>query len=310
MISFLRFNNRRKQNIVIINTSHYDQKMNKTYQRLIFILFSPTVCFALNIGVLEYSKTKSEPKINEITPSVRAIFYTKENKWVTGDQTKGITKWKVFYDGKIVGNITSDDHKTPKYMSDKGLQTITSEKKDIPVIGSITDEFGTWADTKTYRPLTLTTGEFFNDPEQWKLSKLSVKNEKAVKKEFHAKFDEVINCKDDIENRGKPWIYKDKDIKVIKSYSSKANWIIASLQLGPYKCDGPPEAAYAKTWFLISPQGKISYLDSGMTLIDAGDYDGDGRSEVIFQVSRYNQGGYILYFDDFKQNVDFLFGYH
>lgn len=294
--------------------------MNKIIFCLIGLLHTPAFTYAqtisdknsstLRLGILEYSKIQTNPEDKNLTPAVRALFYKKEGKWITGDSTKGITKWTVLFDGKNIGHIIGNDTKTPNDLSTKGLQTIASPKKEIPMVGKITDEFSTWTDQKTYRPLALTTGEYYNDPENWKISKLSVKNEKAVKKEFHAKFDEVINCRDYIENKGKPWSYKDKDIKVLKSYSSKTNWIIASLQLGPYKCDGPSETAYAKTWFLISPTGNISYLDSGMTLVDAGDYDGDGKTELIFQVSRYNQGGYIMYFDDFKQNVDFLFGYH
>lgn len=284
--------------------------MNKSYRCFLFFLLAPSLCSALNIGVLEYSEYQTQQKNKEFSHSVRAIFYTKDNKWVTGDQTKGTTKWRVLYDGKIVGHITSDDNKTPKYISDKGLQIIASNKKDIPAIGSITDEFATWTDAKTYRPLVLTTGENYKDPDGWKKTELTTKIEKLAKVEFRSKFNEVINCTDEHDTKPKVWNYTDEDIKILKAYTSKTSWIVASLKLGPYKCDGLLEDSYIPTWFLFSPKGKVSVLDSGMTFVDAGDYDGDGKSEIIFQVSRYNKGGYIMYFDDFKQNVDFMFGYH
>lgn len=269
-----------------------------------------TATNALHLGILEHTKTASEKEEKILTPAVRAIFNKKEGKWITGDSTKGITKWKVLFDGKLIGNIVSNDNITSNLTSSVALQTITSPKETIPIVGEQTDEFATWADFKTYRPLILTTGDHFTDPDQWKRSKLSAKNEKLLKKEFRTKFNDVVNCKDSDDIKPKTWNYKDKDIKILKVYSSKDKWIVTSLELGPYRCDGISEDAYVSNWFLISPTGKISYLDSGMTLIDAGDYDGDGKTEVVFLVSRYNKGGYIMYYDDFKQNVDFLFGYH
>lgn len=47
-----------------------------------------------------------------------------------------------------------------------------------------------------------------------------------------------------------------------------------------------------------------------MWLVDAGDYDNDGRSELVFSIDRYNEGGYELYYNDFKKHSTFRFGYH
>ncbi len=47
-----------------------------------------------------------------------------------------------------------------------------------------------------------------------------------------------------------------------------------------------------------------------MWLVDAGDYDKDGKSELVFSIDRYNRGGYELFYDDFKKHVVLEFGYH
>jgi hypothetical protein len=47
-----------------------------------------------------------------------------------------------------------------------------------------------------------------------------------------------------------------------------------------------------------------------MWLVDAGDYDNDGKSELVFSIDRYNRGGYELFYDDFKKRTIFEFGYH
>jgi len=52
-------------------------------------------------------------------------------------------------------------------------------------------------------------------------------------------------------------------------------------------------------------------LDSGIWLVvDAGDYDGDGKSELVFAINDYNRGGYRLFYDDFRQRAVFEFSHH
>jgi len=45
-------------------------------------------------------------------------------------------------------------------------------------------------------------------------------------------------------------------------------------------------------------------------LLDVGDYDKDGKSEVLFWSSGYNEDGYVLYYDDFRKKVPFKWHYH
>jgi hypothetical protein len=39
-----------------------------------------------------------------------------------------------------------------------------------------------------------------------------------------------------------------------------------------------------------------------MTVIDAGGYDGDGRSELVVMFQRYDHDGYTLFFDKFDRS--------
>jgi hypothetical protein len=45
-----------------------------------------------------------------------------------------------------------------------------------------------------------------------------------------------------------------------------------------------------------------------MWLVDAGDYDNNGRDELVFSIDRYNRGGYELFYDDFKKHATFEYG--
>ena len=47
-----------------------------------------------------------------------------------------------------------------------------------------------------------------------------------------------------------------------------------------------------------------------MTYIDAGDFDANGTSEVLFWFSGYNNDGYVLFTDNLKHRVEFTWHYH
>ncbi len=262
------------------------------------------------IGILEYSKVQDQfsKKPRELR-AVRAVFYKKDGKWTTGDQAIKKTDWQVTFDGKTIGKVTTENDKTATFASQVGLQEILSPIDKIPSMGKLTEEFATWSDSQVYRPLVVTTGKYKNDPEKWKPAKLSKYLEAAVRKQFKKNFPDVKNCKDP-SSPYKDWKYTDRDLKIVKSFANSNELKIVGLELRPYNCDGPPEVAYSRAWYLIYRNGETKYLESGMILVDAGDYDNDGKSELIFQVSRYNQGGYIMYTDSLTNHTDFLFSYH
>jgi hypothetical protein len=39
---------------------------------------------------------------------------------------------------------------------------------------------------------------------------------------------------------------------------------------------------------------RFSWIGNGLTLLDIGDYNGDGFSEVLFQYDGSNRDGYVL----------------
>jgi len=49
---------------------------------------------------------------------------------------------------------------------------------------------------------------------------------------------------------------------------------------------------------------------SALTLVDIGDFDGDGAVEALFWLSGYNENGYVLFFDQFRRKATFTWSYH
>lgn len=255
--------------------------------------------------------------------AVRVVFQKNKDGWQAlpsncPDQTclKTISSsypprvsWTVAFDGRNLGQLTAQTPKEFKFYSHVGQQEITSPAA-IPIIGKRSTDFGGFTDQAVYRPLVVNSQPYFKDPESWKPSQLTTELAGLLRHRFRQMFPKVSNCESDKENVSKRWAYQDTDIKMIKAYSSKSGWSLAQVRLDNYRCDGPADEPFVDQWFAISPSKQLVFLDQGMWLVDAGDYDNDGKSELVFSIDRYNRGGYELFYDDFKKKVTFEFSYH
>lgn len=210
--------------------------------------------------------------------------------------------WNVGFSGKYVGSVPAPPRATqPEWALDA---------HGVPTVGKPSGEFGGFLDSTVHRPLIVSSRRQFDDPDGWKRGAPSGKVETALRSEFRKKFPAVDNCRSPKDEEARPWQYSDANIKIPKFYVSKKGWAVAGLELSPYRCDGPEDDAFTQQWFAISPEGRIQFLDDGIWLVDAGDYDSDGKSELIFSIDRYNEGGYVLYYDDFKRHAAVEFHYH
>jgi hypothetical protein len=218
-------------------------------------------------------------------------------------------KWNISFSGKLVGQIVGKTPPSFDLYSTVGQQTIVGNTTP-PAIGSPSADFAGFLGEPVFRPLVAVSRPNYRDPEDWKRAQLSPNTIASVRKAFRSRFPKVTNCSpQDIED-AQPWPYTDANIKVDKAYSSNRHWFIAEVLLNGGECDGPPDDAFNPQWFVITPEGQVRFLDSNLWLIDAGDYDKDGKSELIFSIDGYNRGGYKLFYDDFSRHATFEFSYH
>ena len=217
--------------------------------------------------------------------------------------------WTVTFRGREVGHVVSQTPLGFDFYATIGQQRIVGTAVP-PTVGSPSANFAGYVAERVYRPLIAVSRSHYQDQERWKSTQLSPEFASAIREAFRKRFPQVTNCtKQDIEH-AVPWRYSDANIGTGAAYTSNQHWVIAELALSGNECDGPPDKAFSSQWFVVTPKGQVRFLDSGMFFVDAGDYGGDGKTELVFSIDADNRGGYKLFYDDFKQSAVFEFNYH
>jgi len=217
--------------------------------------------------------------------------------------------WTVAFDGRKLGDVTARTPPAFEFYSAIGQQQIVGDAAP-PTIGKRSVAFGGFLAEAVYRPLVAVSQTNYRDPDGWKPAKLSNGSLLSAQQAFRKKFPSVENCTTKNSDKSVPWSYPLANIQLQKAYASNRNWFLVELALSGNRCDGPPDRAFAPQWFVITPEREVRWLDSGMWLVDAGDYDNDGRSELVFSIDGYNRGGYRLLYDDFRHTAAFEFSFH
>lgn len=274
------------------------------------------------LGVLEDNPGHYAGEANFRT--VRVVFQKKGDDWqpfnsdcrdqaclkaITSTYPSEVT-WTVTFDGKNMGQVTSRTPADFAWYGSVGQQEITS-KGPLPTVGVRSSEFGGFSDAAVYRPLVANSQPYFKDPERWKPTVISADLAPVLQRGFRKRFPKLCRLSGPDQSRLEPFRYRDADVKVAKAYVSSSGWTVVRLHLQAVDCEDT-EAGFEidDPWFVVNTKQSATYLDSGMWLVDAGDYDNDGRSELVFSINRYNRGGYEIYYDNFGKRAVFEFSYH
>jgi len=301
------------------------KKLAVRYAILALLVSAPTAAtFAQEVvlGVLEdnHGWYAGEPNFRAVRVVFRKVgFDWKPFPSECGDQQclKTIAasyphemKWTIAFDGKNLGQITSSTPSDFKWYAAVGQQEIAGNDP-VPTVGKPSPEFGGYTEATVYRPLVANSQSYFKDPEEWKPAKPSPDLTSVLRKAFRQQFPKLCRLGGPEHNRMDAFPYRDQEVAVVKAYASRLGWTIARLHLQAVDC-ADTEAGFDidDPWFAIAPSRSAIHLDDGMWLVDAGDYDNDGKSELVFSIDRDNRGGYELFYDNFKRHVSFEFNYH
>lgn len=274
------------------------------------------------LGVLEH---------NERNAYIRLTFSCFHNKWKTlcknypvigkMDEKIMVTPlfWSAIYKNKICGQLKSLGPNKLQF----NLYMIKS-MEDTPKVGGLDTYYSGWLAKPKYRPLVVIPGGVNLKPLQWdsvELSNIERKNIIGSYRKLVGDTIRICSLNEQISDSLIFYTYSDNDIIISSCYSIQQKIKIVSLQLNTVlnHCDGPPNKEWSTYWFMIDSVGEIFHFGLThsrisdyeiMKLVDMGDFNGDGKIEALFWRERYNEDGYVLFFNDFKCSVNCLWNYH
>lgn len=220
-----------------------------------------------------------------------------------------IVSWTIAFSGRKLGNVISKTESKFEQYAEVGMGDITSAGP-VPTIGarSALYAYGMMGQP-VYRPLVAITRPNVADPDSWKPDRPSTELLQQARAAWRKQFPKNTNCKPGGPEF--PWHYPDENIKLVKGYASSNGWHLMGIKLAGDRCDRPGiEPVDSNQWYASSPEGEIRHMGQSMWLVDAGDYDADGKSEILFAIDDYNLGGYELFYDDFKKHARFEYSFH
>jgi hypothetical protein len=273
------------------------------------------------VGILEDNPGRYEGDAHHRT--VRVAFRRERGAWVAFPNNcpdpvcvetiaasfPSQVNWTISFDGKRLGQVTGRTPPSFDLYATVGQQQILENGAPPPTVGKPSEEFAGFLDEPVYRPLVAISTLNYRNPDGWKRSRPRDDVARALRAAFRMRYPKVENCTT-ADDQPQPWKYQDTNIDLKNVYASARGWLIAEVVLSESKCDGPAEEPFWSHWFVVTPERQIRFLDSNMWLVDAGDYDNDGRSELVFSIDGYNHGGYRLFYDDFTRKAVFEFSYH
>ena len=298
------------------------------------ILFCAATCFALLLPGCTAPATQSEtalqylgvledvadPQTNTYNYAARALFVSEGGKWQSiasnchyedssSDPTKCLPKnigWISYDFGDPPKILTGTTPESWKSSAEIGRQTVTIN--DTPTnTGDRNLDFSGWTEKPVYKPLILTLSERADSKSDWSAAELDLPTLTAVRENFMSLFPTIDKCD---EPSGEQAI-SDGDLLITGQVTSASGWALAVVSATGSLCDGPVfESPFSRYMFAVSPSGESVLLGEGLRVVGGGDFNADGRAELLVAISRYNQDGYALYSDDFSDSTTVTWKYH
>ncbi len=245
---------------------------------------------------------------------IRPAFEKTSSEWrqVDVSSLSARNRWTIAFDGKNLGQVESQPDKTGGLTQ---FETILASPSTLPEVGVSSERFAgilVNGPGKVRRPLVAVSKPYFRDPDEWKRAKLPTETSALIRAAFRRDYPHVDRCKEEtIAERD--WTFPDSALNLPVVYASNKHSFLVEAVLNAGECGwvDEPDDPESAPWFFVSSGGEVRRIGSFMELLDAGDYDNDGLSEVIFFLSQgENTDGFVLYYDTFKKSVNFSWHYH
>lgn len=211
--------------------------------------------------------------------------------------------WTLVRAGQGLGDVVDHRAERVSTYSQVGVRTMAPDAH-LPDQGGLDDEFSGWSGDLSYHPLVAIAGRWGPDADGWIREAKPRVNERVA----HV-FRSMARPTGSVNQRpeGGPTVDRKTGVYVQQAYSSRTGdrlWCLGtqpSVKAGRCELDS--------RWF-IETKENVTELGTGLRWLEAGDFDGDGKSEVLLWLSGYNRGGYVLLFDGLTRRAEFSWGYH
>jgi hypothetical protein len=292
----------------------------KNFAFLLFLSFVIILCLGETVYGLTMIGVLEEPQCNDQSgTAVRALFAKSKTGWTSlssESAARGIDldkiNWVIALHSRKMGKIRTIDpgFTTPyqwTYPRDRLLNI--SPNQIIPHVGDKLHLFAGWCRAPKNRPLVVVSNGGVSDPDNWKPFEPEASLIARVFVQFRKHAGPAVICPGHSDS-SVPFSYTSNDLETLAGYKDRSGRKLISVRLKPRTdgCDGPTDAAWDAHTFLVTAQS--TYLGAGLSLVDAGDYDANGKSELLFWFSGYNQDGYVLFSSDLAKETEYLWQYH
>jgi hypothetical protein len=207
--------------------------------------------------------------------------------------------------GHVETQTDSDHWLTP-------VHAILPSSEPVPSVGQRSTMFAGLAVKKVRRPLVAISKPNFQDPDGWKRMPVPQQAAASVIKAFRDDYPHVDRCGDE-EIVERHWKFPDSAMSFPIAYGSNKHSFLIKTNLAAGKCGyvDDPNDPTSEPWFLVASDGTARRIGSFLTLLDAGDYDADGKSEVVFFLRRgEDTDGFVLFEPTFQKLVILDWHYH
>jgi hypothetical protein len=242
---------------------------------------------------------------------IRPAFERTSTGWarVEPGSLSSRVRWTIAFDGKDLGRVESESNNWGL----TAFQTILTPAAAVPNVGQPSAQFAglLGMTAKVRRPLVVVSQPYFRDPDGWKRTALPNEIAALVRQAFRRDFPHVGRCKDE-EIVQRDWQFPDSALSLHVAYSSNKHSFLVEAGLDAGDCGyvDDPNDPLSAPWFFVS-QGGVRRIGSFMALLDAGDYDNDGHSELVFFLTQpEDTDGFILYDAALRKRAELIWSYH
>src|SRR5882724_1290770 len=231
-------------------------------------------------------------------------------------------KWTVAFDGKNLGWVESQASTVEADQINsnhsRAKQQIVIPEAEVPTVAKPSREFvgisSLFGLAAVRRPLVVISKPYYYDPDGWKRTQLRDEVIRLVRDAFRRQYPHVVRCKDE-EIVERDWKFPSSTLSVRAAYASNKNSYLVAVKLNAGNCGwggrpDEPTDSFVFQWFLVAADRSVRRIGGFETLLDAGDYANDGRSELIFFSTRSESSDvYDLLYDNFQKKAELEVGY-